>query len=215
MSKKKKKLAYQGGAQPVSAEYDRKQAFKRRKKTSKSRSRRAQSSVMEPTTSPLLDLPPELRNEIYRLVLVKDRQIRVTKRTATQPGITRVNRQTRQESLGIFLKENNFVVTVRRGLPEPPLTHWAAKNTSGITSRFKGVETWSNILRWLEMSHSHGYWCPAGAVDRKGTAIDKAFEMVVVMTGFPWEVVETVLEAYRAGLAAANPGWAWVKKVQD
>ncbi|KAK6390286.1 hypothetical protein LTR65_005661 [Meristemomyces frigidus] len=74
-----------------------------------------------PTTSPLLALPPELRNRIYKLALVQQYSIDLlplrTSATdhpiscaAQQPPLTLTSRQIRQESLALFYAANTFEV---------------------------------------------------------------------------------------------------------
>ncbi|KAK0247847.1 hypothetical protein B0A54_16556 [Friedmanniomyces endolithicus] len=70
--------------------------------------------------SPLLALPPELRNRIYELVLVDmgDKIIDiypetdnfVTRPYLWQPALTRVSREVRHETLAIFYGQNSFRV---------------------------------------------------------------------------------------------------------
>ncbi|CAK1366566.1 unnamed protein product [Cercospora beticola] len=67
--------------------------------------------------SPPEKLPAELRNEIYRLVVSADKPLTVCAQSpgyhkAIQPPITRVCRQIRDESLGVFYHCNDFVFEV-------------------------------------------------------------------------------------------------------
>lgn len=69
--------------------------------------------------TPFLDLPPELRNEVYRQVLVVDYEeeslldnghivIGVHRPCVPEPALLAVNRQIRSETLSIFYGENVF-----------------------------------------------------------------------------------------------------------
>lgn len=61
-----------------------------------------------------IPLPPEIRNKIYRLVLI----YRSRKRTLVQPSLTRVSKETRREALPIYYGENSFILAIpppRRG----------------------------------------------------------------------------------------------------
>ncbi|KAK5692717.1 hypothetical protein LTR17_025348, partial [Elasticomyces elasticus] len=66
----------------------------------------------------LLGLPAELRNHIFELALVsKNARVSIylqgghfTPPSATQPGISRTNRQLRQETLPIFYGQNAFEI---------------------------------------------------------------------------------------------------------
>ncbi|EMC96951.1 hypothetical protein BAUCODRAFT_48719, partial [Baudoinia panamericana UAMH 10762] len=57
----------------------------------------------------LLNLPGELRNYIYRLALVEDDHIKISKNSKPlQPGILQVSRQCRKEASDIYYQENIF-----------------------------------------------------------------------------------------------------------
>ncbi|KAM3417275.1 hypothetical protein BST61_g5531 [Cercospora zeina] len=67
--------------------------------------------------SPLKKLPAELRNKVFKLAVVADEPIAISSSypgydIATQPPLTRVCRQTRNETLEIFYHFNTFVVEV-------------------------------------------------------------------------------------------------------
>lgn len=78
-----------------------------------------------------LDLPGEMRNEIYRYVLVQDTPIstgiswsrsyfpvRDTYRLkGPQPAISRICRQVRLEALSVFYGENTFLFKAQSGMP--------------------------------------------------------------------------------------------------
>ena len=62
----------------------------------------------------LLDLPPELRNSIYRYATVSDQALL----RPQQPALVRTSRQIRQEARPIFYGENSFVLQVPNGLAD-------------------------------------------------------------------------------------------------
>ncbi|KUI72140.1 hypothetical protein VM1G_07431 [Cytospora mali] len=64
-----------------------------------------------------LNLPPEIRNDIYRLALV---QPTTTDLASPQPALTRVNKQVRAEALSIYYAENKFSLLLGR----PTLFGW-------------------------------------------------------------------------------------------
>ena len=54
-------------------------------------------------------LPPELRNQIYKLVLVSGHRITLFRpHSLVQPALTKTCRQIRRESLGIYYSRNSF-----------------------------------------------------------------------------------------------------------
>lgn len=98
----------------------------------------------------LLGLPAELRNRIYRLVLVKDTHIapqnqehRNEERQAL--AITQINKQLRQEACEIYYSSNNFLFCHEHWKPGSPhvnlrkcLAAWCmaigARNLTDVTS---------------------------------------------------------------------------------
>ena len=62
----------------------------------------------------LLDLPPELRNSIYRYVTVSHQALL----RPQQPALIRTSQQIRQEARPIFYGENSFVLQVPNGLAD-------------------------------------------------------------------------------------------------
>jgi hypothetical protein len=72
------------------------------------------SSAMEIVQdSPLLKLPAEIRNEIWRWTVVVPNQLAIYGDNPKQPAITRTCRQIRQESIGYFYRKNSFTCTIR------------------------------------------------------------------------------------------------------
>ena len=91
------------------------------------RRRRAQNtgrmSVPQATAVPFrfLDLPPEMRNRIYEAVVISARPLHIPsacyhgkEASAVEPAITRVNKQLRRESLGMFYSMNAFEYHIHR-----------------------------------------------------------------------------------------------------
>ena len=64
------------------------------------------------TQSPLLKLPAELRNVIYRYSLIKQGDARIQLRDLRPSALLYTCRQIRYEASSIYFSENNFVLTV-------------------------------------------------------------------------------------------------------
>ncbi|KAI2616065.1 hypothetical protein GGR54DRAFT_248305 [Hypoxylon sp. NC1633] len=75
-------------------------------------------------TFPFLQLPPELRNEIYRLMPVDNPQITSMSsycmKSLVPPSLARVNKQIRSECLPVFYSQNSFSIHAAiKVYPEP------------------------------------------------------------------------------------------------
>jgi hypothetical protein len=60
----------------------------------------------------LLDAHPEIRNEIYRLVLVSEIEVAAADALPMVPPLLRTNSQIRSEARGIFYQENRVKISV-------------------------------------------------------------------------------------------------------
>lgn len=78
-----------------------------------------------------MTFPPEIRNKIYREVLVPalddDNHGHVI--SLAQPGLTRTSRQIRNETLPIFYGQNHFTITV----PPTSSRDWDVPRTDRVT----------------------------------------------------------------------------------
>lgn len=75
---------------------------------------------------PLLELPPELRNIIYRSALIADEGIDIIK---PRHGLIEACQQTRNECAGLFFFENTFVCAMQSGgaAALKPIKHWLSR----------------------------------------------------------------------------------------
>ncbi|KAK0964839.1 hypothetical protein LTS01_018628 [Friedmanniomyces endolithicus] len=101
-------------------------------------------------TSRLLTLPPEVRNTIYHLVLVREGRKRVLAPALPyDPALLRTCRQIRQEAQGIFLHQNTFYITVYNLHYTIPRTHWfhsvAPQNRSVVLARQTKKMQWGAL----------------------------------------------------------------------
>lgn len=106
--------------------------------------------------SPLLLLPPELRNKIYREVLVKDDFITASTQLQ-QPSLLRTNHQIRTGTLQIYYAEIHFRWHVH-DLNAGTYIQWASsskhRRTTSISFELHGDRNWKNLLHGLEASYT-------------------------------------------------------------
>lgn len=168
-----------------------------------------------PPQASLLGLPPELRNRIYREVLVKEELAiplvcgesfpeAIVQENVIEPGLLRCCKKIRAEARPIFLSdENEFHTWIGKGKLEPQLGHWfwATQNRWIRVTEFD--ITWTNLEAWLDAYQE-------GRLDeevfrevfdqRGGPAVLKvcmnAFNIVRHLDGVEREVVLDVLEEF-------------------
>lgn len=142
--------------------------------TTSGNSARLDSSVSH---SPLFRLSAELRNTIYRLVLVEDcdswgceQPVVIDKDSGIpEPALLLSNKIIRSEALGIFYHENDFDCQVRNFHPAPVLLLQSKLKMPfskhpmliSITSIHRDVSygTWDNLVSWLHLCHKRQ--CPS------------------------------------------------------
>ncbi|KAK0307650.1 hypothetical protein LTR01_005650 [Friedmanniomyces endolithicus] len=110
-------------------------------------------------TSRLLDLPPEIRNTIYHLVLVRECRKRVLAPALPyDPALLRTCHQIRQEAQGIFLHQNTFYITVFNLRYTIPRTHWfhlvAPQNRYVVLAPETKKMQWEHLRDWLKAYHA-------------------------------------------------------------
>lgn len=113
----------------------------------------------------LLDkIPPEIRNSIWRNVLVSSDPIHVTKDQPHQPSLLRTCTQVREEASSIYFNENQFELPMvgfdsTLGLKwctmaKPYLQKSVAKVADLGRDRESGTETWADLKVWLQRAHA-------------------------------------------------------------
>ena len=76
--------------------------------------------------SPLLRLSGELRNKIYREVLVDQKSVKVTTTGVPEPAFLLTCKQIRREGMDVFYGENRFRIPAPR-YDSTTLMHWGEK----------------------------------------------------------------------------------------
>ncbi|KAK3066347.1 hypothetical protein LTR53_017345, partial [Teratosphaeriaceae sp. CCFEE 6253] len=169
-------------------------------------------------TSRFLALPAELRNTIYRFALVPPGEINVEGPARMQPALLRASRQLRQEALSIYYSDNRFSFTVQNmcgvGMVHfrVLLKKYRSKAVHGNFARYLGQGLhWGNLMEWMGASHAEpkarAGWSFHQMACSKCRVVGAAFDIVREMRKDEWAKVETVLQAYHEGVAAANPAW--------
>jgi hypothetical protein len=117
-------------------------------------------------SSPLLRLPAELRNDIYRLVVVSPNAIRVGVTGFSEPPILSVSKQIRRETSVILYAENNFDVDIynyditscQKWNEKLRAAHWRHElhTCNGFHGSFVHATTpnWANLLAWMKLNHA-------------------------------------------------------------
>ncbi|KAK5733829.1 hypothetical protein LTR17_009381 [Elasticomyces elasticus] len=161
----------------------------------------------------LLDLPPELRNQIWRYVLHEQNAIPVSSAASQQPALLRTCRQITRETRGIFYNENTFRITVIDLKMTVPRQHWLETGVPEPYARgfyLIGSLNASNLMQWCKMRHGgHGVCFRVGGLDDPcRQAVAGAMNIVdeLAAVGAQWEVVERVLDQYRQAVCAGRRG---------
>lgn len=100
--------------------------------------------------SPLLSIPAELRNEIYRHVLVDAGGKRMLLWDLKEPPITKACRQIQAEALPIFFAENKFSLRV------PPFRSERVHEFVGLSTASWIQKAGDNAMYLHDVNRSHG-----------------------------------------------------------
>lgn len=177
----------------------------------------------EPKLFPFFQLPGEVRNMIYKHVVVEINEIPIGKGQGPyEPAICRVNKQSRQESRGLYYQLNVFNFT-----PNNTELHsffdWAHSCSAWkdfvMSVRFSARQYifWENVV-----AHVRLYWEDTRYLFAKnqitnnpktysemvtGEVLQNTVAIAVAMRGQPWETVETVLRMMGKTVHCLQPTW--------
>jgi hypothetical protein len=187
----------------------------------KSRPRSKPSKNKEKSSFRFLDLPPELRNHVYRILLVKPAGERITLRGAdrAQPSLLRVNKQLRGETASIYYSENTFTFHIHdvNGLDMLPFRKLQSRYRSpqvkgNFKTHFMGGANAANLLALIKACHDEPGLIDINVKECRERPLEKvtraAFEVMKGMRWKTWAEIEVVLKAYFAALAALDRKWA-------
>lgn len=180
------------------------------------------------TTSPLLKLPGELRNRIYRALLVSDSHILTNTSGIPEPPLLLASQQIRNEAITIYYNENKFTIPIPdyssdiflavTQRVEQLRTRYKIAPWTVCTSPQPSLPNWSNVMQWLKRYHSG---LITGVIDSpeqllklwserltSDLVIAGMFCMVDSMKGkAAWEETEKLLGHQRVILARLDKRW--------
>lgn len=175
----------------------------------------------------LLDLPAELRNDIYRLVVLQTDDIVVSTEGINEPPLLKACKQIRVEALPIYYAENSFELQIR-DCNSNAVFKWEQSVRCRILLQRKvkckveisllGTANWQNLREWLKRLHAKelhtGVVDVVGALPQKVCGkearmhvVGSMFRLVSKTRSRPWEDVDALLEDQHKILAMLNERW--------
>ncbi|TKA66663.1 hypothetical protein B0A55_09028 [Friedmanniomyces simplex] len=170
--------------------------------------------------SPFLDLPRELRDQIYRFALLSPEPIIISRHCEFQPGLLRTNRQLRNETLEIWFTENELQLEIHDlDLPllvrfRQLLAKYRAPGVQNVVCRWRGECVWANVVKGLRMLHGDPGLLeifPRSpsllGQERVWRGVCCGADVVEGMKGEEWGDVDLVLMGVGKGLGVYSNGW--------
>lgn len=189
-----------------------------------SRSRRKRKIKQQ---SPFFRLPAELRNIIYRLVLVQPNehgfQIAGTETLPDQPALLQTCRQIRNDAREMYFQQNEFIFNIV-DFDAGPFIKWCrvsdAHRTACAWMSINGAPNWSNLKAWVEHYYFGRVFGFTGEVDWPSLSLTtsaafRVFEVATTeMARLPgqislqdWSELEITLEHLHKMMATFDPRW--------
>jgi hypothetical protein len=170
-----------------------------------------------------LDLPGELRNRIYRMELLQDKSIKVSKRNFTEPPLLMVCHKIRAETISIFYLENRWSLdcpdwdcSARHGFYNHVRTRPGIDDITDLNASWTNSGSYyhkKNLLNFAKALHDdqiqRGILYVSDHENVETAAVTGAFEIVKRMSKQSWEDIEQVLDVYLHEVAKENDGWKW------
>ena len=190
----------------------------------------SQSQPRAPNRPTLILLPPEIRNEIWRAVLVETDAIEIpsTGPRPTPPALLQTCRRVREEGIWIYLRDNTFSMLIQEFDARMYLS-WIQFSPLHMDCNLQfdmfPSTNWKALLYWLE-AHYYGetdeQYPQSNAESRQNLsqnpplhqdAAIKLFETVDKITEaqifWPrWTEAREILETIHEVLTAMDPAWA-------
>lgn len=152
-----------------------------------------------PKRASLLGLPRELRDMIYFKAVLQDEaeEIKISIARFQQPGICRVNKQLRRETLGLWYDDTHFVLRIRNLKFGPHAGHWVWTKDPSMSP--EGVNDWENFKEWLR-KYFGDRRTPRFQIytSEQLSVLSGAFDIVKTLAeaGTEWETVDKVLDSF-------------------
>lgn len=171
-------------------------------------------------TSRLLELPAEIRNQIFTYAVVQEEWVIIREDDCSKPTLLETCRQLRKEAEPIFYKHNTFAVRITNCKIRPQPEHWFWLRDEGKGSQVKllGNLDWTNLKEWLRLywegkvGSLRAAWKDGGETEEnERKVVCKVWEFVDRMmdADVDWNTTETMLEVFRDGLDAKKGDWTF------
>ncbi|KAK3617303.1 hypothetical protein LTR56_025371 [Elasticomyces elasticus] len=165
-------------------------------------------------TSGLFGLPPELRINIYELVLLRDSLVDAQWR---EPALLSVSRRVRDEASSVYYKGNQFnhdIMDCNADLMHKWVLHvyGLGFDRLKIDMLVVGQPNWTNLLQWCrELCECKAGVCLkcANGRDELDSVVEAATQIAVQFCDADrsWEECKPVLEALRLTVGTFEPRW--------
>ncbi|KXT15704.1 hypothetical protein AC579_144 [Pseudocercospora musae] len=171
---------------------------------------------------PILALPSELRNAIYRLALVDNDWITIDE-NFREPGILQSCRQIRQEARMMWCQRNNFVLPIYnadgalyRAFSRQQLQR-ISRGDHPIDYYYQFVDQagkeWSRLMEWCALTHhGKGQFAPLPWDNLDNgrplpTVVKTALWIAQGLKNLPWPMCQTVFAYYRRIAGFVDSEW--------
>ena len=173
-----------------------------------------------PPKPTFLTMPGELRNKIYRLVLLSE-SITISKGRSAKPALFSTCRQIYQETTAIFYLENYWTIDVYDwDLSVYEAFHDQVRMEHGIPEELTSINIntgsyWKkgNLIKLLQRLHkdqlTYGDYVYAAEQDDKEAIIHGAFYIVGCLHKHSWHDIEQVLQIYLNEAVGGIDGCEW------
>ena len=178
----------------------------------------ANAQVIEVTANDnhcaFLSMPPEIRNAIYRCILVEgDIEMDPQPSIRKPPPLLQTNSQVRKEAIDIYYLENNMLWSIK-DFNIGWTMRWAKVYNREIIGQsvVTGDLVWANLVAWLKAfakGEAHGLDPEIDLSQRRYTVVGQMFELVRqgLENGLKWNRIKASVECMRVALSVYDDVW--------